>query len=264
MWQLLEHLKVLAIDIGNTRIKVGFLTRGGMEFEVLGLTRDCRHPDFFQGLYELFGIGEMIKAGSIHCCGVASVNPEALEHFLSWIDSQSKVNVVIINSRSYPYSIQYLTPETLGADRLCDAFGGFSRHGGPLVVVDFGTAVTLNLVDKDGSFLGGAILPGPELMTESLNKGTARLPHISMAIPQEVIGHSTTESIASGASYGLISMVDGLIERFEEQLGLALKVVATGGAGADLRKLSRRIESYHQFLTLEGAARLAIWNRSRD
>lgn len=147
--------------------------------------------------------------------------------------------------------ILYDNPKQVGPDRIANAVAAFERYGGPTIVVDFGTATTVDVTSANGEYLGGAILPGIEVSLDALMEKAAALFWVEMARPRRVIGKSTTESVQSGVLYGFAAAVDGLVRRFEGELG-ACNVVSTGGLGELVAPLSERIQNHDPWLTLAG------------
>jgi type III pantothenate kinase len=148
-------------------------------------------------------------------------------------------------------SILYENPKEVGADRIADAVGAFDLFGGPTIVVDFGTATTLEAISADGEYLGGAILPGIEISLEALFSRAAALRKVELVEPRNVIGKNTIESIQSGALYGFAAQVDGIASRIMDEIGEAT-VVATGGLAAVIAPYSRTITEHEPWLTLHG------------
>lgn len=123
-------------------------------------------------------------------------------------------------------------PREIGADRIVNLVGAMERHGLPAIVVDLGTATTFSVVDADKRYLGGAIAPGLRTAVDALVRQTARLPHIELAAPKQVIGRNTSDSIQAGALFGFAGLVDGMVERIRRELGATYPVIATGGLAA--------------------------------
>jgi type III pantothenate kinase len=143
-------------------------------------------------------------------------------------------------------------PHELGADRLVNAVAAFRRYGGPCIVVDFGTATTLDVVSEAGEYLGGAIAPGMETSLDALTSRAARLVKVDLLPPERAIGRSTVESMRSGLVLGTVAMVDGMCQRIREELGGSAIVVATGGLAEMVCELSEEIDHINPLLTLEG------------
>jgi type III pantothenate kinase len=148
--------------------------------------------------------------------------------------------------------ILYDNPKEVGGDRIADAVAAYDLHGGPSVVVDFGTATTFEAVSPRGEYLGGAIFPGIDISLDALFQHAALLRRVELVEPRHVIGRSTVESMQSGVIYGYTSLVDGMVHRIEAELGQDAKVVSTGGLSALITPLSATIQYHEPFLTLHG------------
>ena len=157
--------------------------------------------------------------------------------------------------------ILYDNPKEVGADRIANAVGAFDLFGGPTIVVDFGTATTLDCVSAKGEYLGGAIFPGIEISLDALFGRAAALRRVELVEPRNVIGKSTVESIQSGVTYGFAAQVDGVCARMEAELG-PCSVVATGGLSHLIAPLSQAIEHEEPWLTLHGLRIVFDRNRS--
>ena len=147
--------------------------------------------------------------------------------------------------------ILYDNPREVGADRIANAVAAFEQYGGPSIVVDFGTANTIEAISQKGEYLGGAIFPGIEISMDALFGRAAALRRVELVAPRNVIGKSTVESIQSGAVFGYSGQVDTLVEMFEAELG-ECTVIATGGLAEPIIKHSRTIDHYEPWLTLQG------------
>jgi type III pantothenate kinase len=154
-------------------------------------------------------------------------------------------------------------PQELGADRLCDAVAAYQKHGGPCVVIDFGTAVTWEVVSAEGEYLGGVIAPGPGVTANALASKTAKLPSVAMAPPPRVIGKGTVDSIQAGLFYGYLGLVEGVTSRILAELGEAT-VVATGGFADVISNHTNVIQHVEPDLTLHGLRLLWTKNRSSE
>jgi type III pantothenate kinase len=156
--------------------------------------------------------------------------------------------------------IRYDNPREIGPDRLVNAVAGYAKIGDACVVVDFGTAVTHDVVSADGEYLGGVIFPGLEISLEALTERAAALPTIDLTEPRAVLGKSTVEAIRSGVLYGYAGMVDGILARLEGELGVS-RAIATGGLAGAVAPYCERIEEVDEELTLTGLR--LIWERNR-
>jgi type III pantothenate kinase len=156
--------------------------------------------------------------------------------------------------------ILYDNPKEVGADRIANAVGAYDLYGGPAIVVDFGTATTVDAVSAKAEYLGGAIFPGIEISLDALFGRAAGLRRVELVEPNHVIGKNTVESIQSGVVYGFASQVDGLCTRFEAELG-ECAILSTGGLGGLITPLSAKIQTYEPWLTLHGLR--LIWERNQ-
>jgi type III pantothenate kinase len=158
------------------------------------------------------------------------------------------------------FEIKVDTPDDVGADRLVNALAAHARYGGPLVVIDFGTATTFDVVDHEGSYMGGVIAPGVNLSIEALHRAAARLPRIGIGRPQSVIGRATVPAMQSGIYWGYVGLVEGLLTRIMAEFGSRMKVVATGGLSSLFAEGTLMIEHIEPDLTLNGLRMLAERN----
>jgi len=156
--------------------------------------------------------------------------------------------------------IRYDNPKEVGADRIANAVAAYEQYGGPSIVVDFGTANTIEAISEQGEYLGGAIFPGIEISMDALFARAAALRRVELVAPRNVIGKSTVESIQSGTVYGFSGQIDALVDRFQAELG-ECTVIATGGLAEPIIEHSRTIQHYEPWLTLQGLR--IIFERNR-
>lgn len=148
--------------------------------------------------------------------------------------------------------IKYDNPREVGADRIVNAVAAYEKFGGPVIIIDFGTATTFCAVDKKGTYLGGAICPGIGISTDALVQRTAKLPRIEVVQAEKVICRNTVESMQAGVFYGFVGQVDGIVTRMRRELGCKAKVVATGGLAVIVAPATDAIDVVEPMLTLEG------------
>jgi type III pantothenate kinase len=161
---------------------------------------------------------------------------------------------MVIGDPAVDLGIQVLTenPNEVGADRLVNAVGAKERYGGPLIVVDFGTATTFDVIDVDGNYRGGVIAPGINLSLEALHSAAAQLPRVAVARPASVIGRGTVPAMQSGIYWGYVGLIEGLVRRIADEFGQAMKVVATGGLAPLFNEATAVIEFLDRDLTIRG------------
>ncbi|MDR1183432.1 MAG: type III pantothenate kinase [Coriobacteriales bacterium] len=253
---------LLAVDIGNTQTVLGlyegdtFLARWRVATIATGTSDEL--VVHIRALLALKGF----KDAPITNMAIASVVPSLTEQ---WRLVASRLAIdepfVLNGSIDIGLPINYANPAEIGADRLADAVAAVALYGAPVVVVDFGTATNIEVVDKNGAFVGGVIAPGLVTSAEALFNAAARLAKTSIEVPPAVIGTTTREAVQSGLTYGEIDRVDGLISRIIAELGYPVTVVATGGLSARVVGLSQTINVINDDLTLEGLR--IIYQRNR-
>jgi len=244
---------LLAVDIGNTNIECGLFKSDKLKSSWRLSSNLPRTSDEVWQLITFFCSEARIDSKSIGSIAIASVVPDHTRTFTQMSGRFLKLEPLIISVDSCPFiKTEYSDPYQIGADRLCNAVGGFHYYGGPLVVVDFGTAITLDVISKDGAYMGGVILPGPQAATASLHRRTSQLPQVSLEFPDTVIGKTTDHGIRSGITWGIVDMIEGLIGRITRQLAEKPTVVSTGGYARRYSAHSSSFGKLHQDLVLDG------------
>ncbi len=237
----------LVLDIGNSAVK-GALYRG----ESLEHTFRATHEHASLGPSLL----SAIESSSISRAGFASVVPATSHAVVRILDSAGIPLTRIRHTMRLPFRLGYRTPETLGTDRLAAAAAAWIRFGRDaprsVVALDAGSALTYEVVDRDGTYRGGTIAPGPGLMQRALNRDTAQLPEVPLVLPNEPIGQSTVEAIQAGIMYGFIESARGVLLRINEALGEEAFVVVTGGWASMLAQNVELIDAVEPHLVLEG------------
>ncbi|MEN3001671.1 MAG: type III pantothenate kinase [Armatimonadota bacterium] len=242
---------LLAIDVGNTHTVLG--VHDGHSWHAWRVhTNPTRTEDEHFALLRTLLSAEGLDA-PIQAVVIATVVP-ALEDVLSLLARRwLKCEPLFVSAQlDLGIRIAYEPPQAVGADRLANAVSAKVRYGLPAIVVDFGTATTLDAVSREGVYVGGAILPGVELMLESLAGRTARLPRIALSGTVQPIGHSTPESLRSGVLLGSVGAIEHLLKLFKQELGEDAHVVATGGLAERVAPLCPQIQTVDPLLTLEG------------
>ncbi len=243
---------LLVIDIGNTNTVLGIFD-GEKMLRNWRLVSE-RHTADELGIYLLNLISLAgITPEDIDGAALSSVVPPLDAPWEEGIGRYLSLDCLKVTSETdLGIPVLYSTPSEVGADRLVNAVAGIKRYGSPLIVVDFGTAITLDVISPSGEYLGGTISPGLALSMEALFGKAAKLPKVSFDLPEKVIGKTTRESIQSGMIYGFSGMVDSLVERVNLEQGVSATVIATGGHAEVIAPLSRTISAVEPWLTLEG------------
>jgi type III pantothenate kinase len=252
----------LAVDVGNTQTVLGLYENERLvaHWRIATVATDTA-DELDVRIRALFTLGELDSV-VITDAAIASVVPPLTEQW-RLVTSRHTVNkpLILDNTVDTGLPIKYSNPSEIGADRLADAIAAIEWYGTPVIVVDFGTATNIEVIDASGAFVGGVIAPGLATSAEALFNAAARLAKTSIEVPPAVIGTTTKEAVQSGLTFGEIDRIDGLIKRIFEQLGYPATVVATGGLSARVVKLSRTINKVNDNLTLEGLR--LIYQRTR-
>jgi len=236
---------VLAIDIGNTNIDFALMDKRG---------RVCSRYTMPAGKFNLSAIFDKIKKrNKTDKIIVVSVAPDALKKVKSALKKNfAGVSTIVVGENAkVPLKSAYRKNE-VGQDRLITAFAAKTLYGLPVLIIDFGTAVTFDAVSENGEYLGGLILPGVKMSLESLHERTAMLPKTHLKKTHSFIGKDTHSSIRNGMIYGYAAMCDGLITLFRKKLGKHLKIVATGGDSALISRYTQSVKKVDPTLSLKG------------
>jgi type III pantothenate kinase len=252
---------LLALDVGNTNTTIGvFRDRQILRTWRLSTARDRTVDEMGILLRQLCEWSE-IRPADITGVVVGSVVPQLDASLRAAVSTYLHAQPLFIApgiKSGMPLKVE--TPLELGADRLCNSVAAFAEHGGPCVVVDFGTATTWDVVSDKGEFIGGVIAPGLEIAAEALFSRAAKLPRIELAAPARVIGKGTVDSMQAGLVYGYVALVEGLTKRVLAELGGG-KVVATGGLATVIARYTGIFDVVDDDLTLKGLH--LLWERNR-
>ncbi len=221
---------VVVVDIGNSSIAVAISADGSVSDR-----RDFERDDIAGVGASILGRVPIGEGGQLGSVVVASVVPDACRKLVDWVDAKMNIEALVVGEQiKLPIEIKLSQPQKIGVDRICATAAAFDRRGEPCVVVDFGTAVTIDLVDGDGVFAGGAIMPGCELQARALHEHTAQLPLITPEHPKHAPGRDTVEAMQVGIHYGIAGAVRGVVEAYATELGYWPCVIATGGDSASV------------------------------
>jgi len=246
---------LLAIDCGNTNIVFAvFGDDGTIRGEWRSSTDSNRTADEFGvWLDQLMAING-IDRKLINAAIIATVVPANLFSLRMLCRNYFEIEPLVIGATGVDIGLKILVdrPEDVGADRIVNAVAAYDTYGGPLIIVDFGTATTLDLINDKGDYLGGVILPGVNLSLEALHMAAAQLPRVAISRPSRVIGKSTVEAMQSGIYFGYVSMIEGFVKRIVEEYGSPVDVVATGGLAVLFTDATDCIKMADPDLTLRG------------
>jgi type III pantothenate kinase len=244
---------LLAIDIGNTNVVLGvFDWEKLVENWRVGTNTQITPDEYamiFKDLFGFAGIEFSQIQGVIISTVVPPLLPVMVEMSLKYIRIEP---MVVTHELKTGISIRTDNPKEVGADRIVNAAAAYKLYGGPLIIVDFGTATTFCAVTKNGEYLGGAISPGMKISAEALFQRASKLPRVELAKPSKVIGSDTISAMQAGIIYGYAGLVDGIVERMKRELSADARVVATGGLAELVSKETRTIQEIKPHLTLEG------------
>lgn len=246
---------ILVIDIGNTNIVLGiYQDKTLLHHWRLSTNRKTTTDEYGVMIHNLLSMAQL-SVHDIEGVIISSVVPpivitmeQLCERYLH------QVPLIVGPGIKTGLNIRYENPREVGADRIVNAVAAIEQYGTgqPLVIVDFGTATTFDVIDAKGNYLGGAIVPGIGISTEALYERAAKLPRIELTKPKTVIGRNTIHSMQSGIIFGYAGQVDGIVSRIEAELGAKPRVIATGGLAVLIGSESSTIEETNPLLTLEG------------
>jgi type III pantothenate kinase len=252
---------LLAIEQGNTNTL--FAVHDGKEWiaEWRAATESTRTADEYAvWLHQLLEL-KALKLTDLDGCIISSVVPQSVFNLRNLSRRYLHVEPLVIGENAeLGIAVRIQNPSEAGADRLVNALGGYITYGGPLIIVDSGTATTLDVIGADGAFEGGAIAPGINLSLQALHTAAAKLPRIAIHKPEHVIGTDTVESMQSGVYWGYVGLIEGLIDRIKAEYGRPMTVVATGGVASLFVGATDKIDKFDGDLTIRGM--LEIWRRN--
>ncbi|MBI4282599.1 MAG: type III pantothenate kinase [Chloroflexi bacterium] len=254
---------LLAIDIGNTNVTMGVF-RGEELVATWRLATDARRmPDEYalhiRSLLPLKGVAPE----GIRSIAICSVVPPLTQVFEDLSRTYFNISPLVVGTGTRTgVRILYENPRDVGADRVVDAAAAFTLYGGPVIVVDFGTATVFDAISKDGDYLGGAIASGVYLTAEALFERTSQLRRVELVPPKTAIGRNTAASIQSGILFGHVGMVESMVRRFKAEMGEDARVVATGGLAPVIQKETSVFDAVNLDLTLVGLRLIYKMNTS--
>ncbi len=244
---------LLAVDIGNTHTAVGVFSGSTLTGHWRMSSSAHRTGDEAWLTIKSFCESAGISPSKITRAGISSVVPNLTEIFETLASRYLGIEpITITGSLNLGIAVEYNTPESVGADRLCNAISGYQKYGGPLIIVDFGTATTFDIVSAKGSYLGGIICLGIESSASELHRRAARLPKVDLRFPASVIAKDTVSSMQAGLMIGTLESLEGLVRRIRKELGSEARVIATGGLAPVIAEHTGLFTAVEPTLVLDG------------
>ncbi|RAL23190.1 type III pantothenate kinase [Thermoflavimicrobium daqui] len=256
---------LLVIDVGNTNTIFGIYEQKKLLFHWRVKSDQQATEDEYamvlNSLMDYKGIAFKQIAGMI----ISSVVPPLTFTLRKLAEKYLGIEPIILGPGvKTGLNIKYDSPKEVGADRIANAVAAIHLYSSPVIIVDFGTAITFCLVDESGNYQGGAIVPGVKISVEALYQQAAKLTHIEIVKPESVIGRNTVSAMQSGIFYGYVGMVDGIVGHMKLLLNKQPKVIATGGMAELICSGTHQIDVVHPFLTLEGLRLIYEKNRGHS
>ncbi len=257
---------LLTIDVGNTNITLGVFAGEKLKGTFRMTTGEERTSDEYGTFIRSILSRNGVKADDVADCIIASVVPKVMHSLTSAIIKYLDVQPVIVEP-GIKTGLKIVTqnPQTIGADRIVDAVGAYEIYGGPVIVLDFGTATTYDLVGPNGTFEAGVTAPGVRTSAKALWEEAAKLPEIEIIKPDSILAKNTITSMQAGLVYGQIGQTEYIVkEMIRESKYENVKVVATGGLGRLISENTDVIDEYNSHLTLEGMRRVFLKQEPRN
>lgn len=244
---------ILAIDIGNTNISLGVFDREELMADWrLSTVRERTADELGVLIRQMFALA-VIDASQVSAIIISSVVPPLRSSFAKMSQKYFNCQPIFVNhTTDFGMKIIYNQPANVGADRLVDTFAAREKYGKPLIVCDFGTATTIDVINENGDFAGGIITPGILTLADALFQKAAKLPKVEIIKPNSVLGDSTVGSIQAGIYFGYIGLVEGIIQQMFAESGEKYKVVATGGLAPLIAEGTKMIDIIDHNLMLDG------------
>ncbi|QGU00501.1 Pantothenate kinase type III, CoaX-like [Candidatus Syntrophocurvum alkaliphilum] len=254
---------ILVFDVGNTNMVIGIFKGKDLLTHWRIRTDTQRTADEYgMMLKDLFDYHKH-EMKQVKAAVISSVVPILMGELELMLENYFNIKPLVVGPGiKTGLAIKYDNPREVGADRVVNAVAAYSKYGGPLIIVDFGTATTFCVINENGDYLGGAIAPGIKISTEALVSRASKLPRVELIKPKSLIGKNTVMSIQAGIIYGFVGQVEGIIERMKKETNYqTAKVVATGGLAKVIAKETDSIDIVDDLLTLNGLRLIYETNR---
>lgn len=245
---------LLAIDAGNTNIVFAVFDGSDMRAEWRAVTETTRTADEYAVLLNPLLQLQGLSFADLDAAIIATVVPQALFDLRLFSRRYLNCEALVVGDADVDLGIEVHTdrPSAVGADRLVNAVAAHERYKGALIVVDFGTATTFDIVDENGNYEGGVIAPGVNVSAEALHQAAAMLPRVAVGRTQNVIGKDTVPAMQSGLFWGYVGLIEGLITRIKEEYGKPMTVIGTGGLATPFHRQTQAIDHLDPDLTIRG------------
>ncbi len=254
---------LLVIDVGNTNIVLGLYRADDLIENWRIATKKGRTVDEYGILVKELLTYSKVDTEKIDDVIISSVVPPLESTLCEMSEKYFSIKPMMVGpGLKSGIPILYENPKEVGADRIVNAVAALNKYGAPLIVVDFGTATTFDLITERGEYGGGVIAPGIGISVDALFQRASKLPRVDFVRPKKVVGRNTVDSIQSGIVFGYVGLVDGIVDRMKKEAGIEAKVVATGGMAGLIAKESVSIDELSENLTLEGLK--IIYEANRD
>ena len=257
---------LLVIDVGNTNI-VFALYENTINKGIWRISTDpLRTADEYQVWLGHLLDRAQIKQARIDEAIIASVVPDVTFNLERFCTKHLNCDPILVDDESVDpgIAIRVDHPEDVGADRLANAVAGHASYDGPLIIIDFGTATTFDIVGADGAFCGGIIAPSARHSIDALHRNAAKLPKVDVARPAKVIGTGTISAMQSGIFWGYVSLIEGLVDRIQQEFGTPMTTIATGGIAPRFAECTNKIQHVDPDLTLRGLVLIYLNNRMTE
>jgi len=254
---------ILAIDVGNTNTVLGVFEEGKLIKDWYISTDKDKTQDEYRILINNLFLYENIDIKRVSHIAISSAVPPVVFALRNAVKRFLDIEPLIVGPGVRTgINIKMDNPREVGSDRIVNAVAAYNKMGGqPLIIVDFSTATSFDIISKEGDYLGGATAPGIGISVEALFQKAAKLPRVELIKPESVIGKSTVASLQAGIIYGFIGLVEGLIKRFQDEIGEECYVIGTGGLAVLIAEETEMIDKIEPYLSLEGLLYITELNR---
>ena len=253
---------LLAINVNNTNIALGIFKDSALAADWRVSTQLSRTADEYGLLLSELLQSKGLSLKDISGIIISNVVPPTMRELLQTCNKYCNLEPYVVDAeKESGIVIHYQPRSNVGADRIANAVAAFTLYGGPVIVVDLGTATTFDAISAAGEYMGGAIAPGVMISLDALSRAASRLPRIDLVRPPAAIGTTTEMSMQAGVLFGFAGQVDEMVRRFKRELGEEAKVIATGGLAELIAPETRTVQIVNRLLTLEGLR--LIWERQQ-